>query len=261
LSIAQMLPERARIKYQEAIMLQAASVVMFCPRSSCGVLIVLDGLLSDEAMQATRHGWFADLATPDHDDDPNASHGPLGCPKCRLPLCFSCRSEWHEGMSCKQYQFAVAKNADAFTKFCRKMNWMRCFECGHVVEKKAGCNHIVCLCGSQFCYLCGSKWGECRCAVIGHGHALRHNRVLQEVALHACPHCRQQYPSVAELRVHLTFCQVRTANRGGSYTCNNCQMRFSNVQEYRDHRRQCFLNATYTVNVPEVDEFTGRLIR
>mmetsp|Transcript_96571 Transcript_96571/g.171692 ORF Transcript_96571/g.171692 Transcript_96571/m.171692 type:complete len:510 (-) Transcript_96571:295-1824(-) len=249
LAVAQMLSETAKAKYQEVMMLQAATSVMYCPRPSCGVLIILDDLLSAEGIKAARFGFFADRAA-----DSEIS-GPVGCPKCEQALCFQCRSEWHTGMNCAQYQWTVSKYADEITKFCRKMNWMRCFDCGHVIEKKAGCNHITCFCGSQFCYLCGSKWGHCRCEIFDQGHALRHNRAPAAGALQECRYCHQQLPSAVELRVHLSVCQTALAARGGTFVCNNCQARFMDAVEYRRHRRECFANAALgaALAVPDVD--------
>lgn len=182
-------------------------------------------------MRNYRHGFFAELTS-----------GPGSCSRCQQELCFVCRSESHPGMSCQQYQYTQSKFTDAITKFCRKMKWMRCFECGHVIEKKVGCNHITCYCGAQFCYLCGSKWGQCKCEIISGGHALRHNRLPAAAdPVHQCQYCRQQLPSQMELRVHLNVCQAAQQARGGTYVCNNCQQRFMNAIEYRTHRRQCFL--------------------
>lgn len=236
LAIGQMLSEGQRLHYHETMMLRTGTTVMYCPRVTCGVLIILDGLLSSEAVKATRHGFQADLELGDSHQMLNV--GPVGCPKCEQALCFCCRSEWHQGMTCKQYQFTVSRMADDITKFCRQMNWMRFFECGHVIEKKAGCNHIMCLCGAQFCYLCGSKWGSCQCQIISAGHALRHHRML-EVEASRCPHCQQAFPSEAELRVHMGLCQAAAA-QNGVYTCNNCTRRFRDYAEYREHRRNCF---------------------
>ncbi len=39
----------------------------------------------------------------------------------------------------------------------------RCGQCGNVVEKTGGCNHIVCICKYEFCYLCGTTWRGCKC--------------------------------------------------------------------------------------------------
>lgn len=125
LAIGQLLPDAHREKYQEAMLVKFAKDVMYCPQHDCGALIVLDELNNSSL-------------------DVN---GPIGCPQCCYPLCHRCKSEWHAGMTCDQYHYISDKSRDAFTRFCRDMRWMRCFECGHVVEKRAGCNHITCMRG------------------------------------------------------------------------------------------------------------------
>merc|ERR1712185_757560 len=174
---------------------------MYCPNLKCGVLIILDTLLSLEDVKAMRHGWHTDVDVSDDAADSfalNSSH--IGCPRCHQAICFKCRAEWHEGMTCHQYQFLAKKVVDDVTQLCRDMKWMRCFHCGHVIEKKAGCNHITCICGSSFCYMCGGKWGECKCQIIGEGHALRHNRGTGGgVGAHRWPHCSQHMDSPEEL--------------------------------------------------------------
>lgn len=34
----------------------------------------------------------------------------------------------------------------------------RCPECGRVIEKSEGCNHMTCLCGAHFCWKCGKSF-------------------------------------------------------------------------------------------------------
>lgn len=216
LAVAQMLSETGREKYQEAMLMKIAKDVMYCPRADCGSLIVLDDLRASSL----------------------TLQGPHGCPKCQQALCFECKSEWHAGMTCVQYKFVASKVKDEITRFCIAMNWMRCFECGHVIEKKAGCNHITCICGSQFCYLCGTKWGECKCQVFAGGHALRHNRILG-AQMHNCRWCQQAYPSDAELTAHVRVCRARIDAAGGAFECASCFERYKTSDALRAHRRTC----------------------
>jgi len=234
-TLSSMLPEKSRLKYQETMMMHGASQCMYCPNIKCGILIILDTLYSKDDVKKMRHGWHTEV---DVSEDLNSSvlnSSAIGCPRCKQAICFKCRSEWHEGVSCAQYQYFASKIVDEVTKFCRKMNWMRCFQCGHVVEKKAGCNHITCICGSSFCYLCGSQWGTCKCQILGGGHALRHNRA-DGGGQHRCPHCNQFFDSIDELRVHSTLCRDADA---GTFQCATCSASFSNYGEYRAHRQDC----------------------
>jgi len=245
ITLSSMLPEKGRLKYQEAMMLHGARQVMYCPNVRCGILIILDAMASHGDVKAMRHGWHTEVDVSEEAANSCVlSSSPIGCPRCQQAICFKCRSEWHEGMTCPQYQFFASKIVDEVTKFCRKMGWMRCFDCGHVVEKKAGCNHITCFCGSQFCYLCGGKWGSCKCQIISEGHALRHNRGPVAIAdAHRCPHCTQPFDSAAEMRVHVTMCQAAQAIRG-AFECATCQARFAEYGQYRDHRRECVAQRT-----------------
>lgn len=39
-----------------------------------------------------------------------------------------------------------------------QMGWQQCPDCGMGIERTQGCPHMVCVCGSEFCYSCGSRW-------------------------------------------------------------------------------------------------------
>ncbi|CAJ2639904.1 unnamed protein product [Trifolium pratense] len=61
----------------------------------------------------------------------------------------------------KLYQaFKLDKN---FLELVKSEKWQRCPKCYFYVERKKGCNQIICRCGCAFCYNCGRKWGR-----IGH---------------------------------------------------------------------------------------------
>lgn len=132
-------------------------------------------------------------------------------------------------------------------KFCKQQNWMKCSTCDNYIEKSAGCDHIVCRCGGEFCYRCGSKWGTCRCNVVGEGHALRHNRIEFNVRQYMCPHCRQPYPSEMEMQVHVRNCREALRALGGALQCANCLTRCNTQEELREHRRSCMaaLNSSF----------------
>lgn len=199
-------------------MLKSSRNVMYCPRISCGALISLDHVPTEDVL---------------------APAEPYGCPSCHWPLCFSCKSEWHEGIGCEQYKFLSSKDGDKITKFCKQQNWMECSTCDNYVEKSAGCNHIVCRCGGEFCYLCGSKWGTCRCQVVAIGHALRHNRLEPAARQYMCPHCGQPYMSELEMQVHVRNCREALRVLGGAFQCTNCLTRCSTQEDLREHRRSC----------------------
>ncbi|KAJ7637074.1 hypothetical protein FB45DRAFT_908161 [Roridomyces roridus] len=86
----------------------------------------------------------------------------LQCMGCHRILCKSCKSVWHEHMTCRQYQdIPIAERApdDApFFDLANNRNWRQCPKCSRMVELKFGCNHITCHCNHHFCYRCGSDY-------------------------------------------------------------------------------------------------------
>ncbi|KAG8667668.1 hypothetical protein FPOAC1_012501 [Fusarium poae] len=42
-------------------------------------------------------------------------------------------------------------------ELAERTGWKRCGKCGHLIEKSVGCNHMICLCGNDFCYNCGKN--------------------------------------------------------------------------------------------------------
>ncbi|KEF55656.1 uncharacterized protein A1O9_08406, partial [Exophiala aquamarina CBS 119918] len=68
------------------------------------------------------------------------------CPFCKQRLCALCRQKEHRGM---------CKGDSKLAKLVKEGNWQFCPQCGHLVERTVGCNHMSCVCGAHFCYRCG----------------------------------------------------------------------------------------------------------
>lgn len=105
-----------------------------CPHRDCGELVALDA---------------ADGAVSEAE-----------CPACSRAFCLQCEEPWDErhggggdGQGCVLARLAVG------------MNWTRCPSCRAMIDKIDGCKHMVCRCGTVFCYGCGSPLSEkgCRC--------------------------------------------------------------------------------------------------
>ncbi|KAL4940035.1 hypothetical protein BDV06DRAFT_213806 [Aspergillus oleicola] len=80
------------------------------------------------------------------------------CPECSLKTCRDCKGQAHTG-DCPS-DTAMQQ----LLKIARENHWQRCFSCWRVVELLHGCNHMVCRCGAEFCYNCGTRWKKCTCA-------------------------------------------------------------------------------------------------
>ena len=90
--------------------------------------------------------------------DKNEYH--LECPLCQKSYCLQCKSEWHQNITCEEYQLSMKKKKEEedeklFEEYVKGNNFKKCPNCKRWVEKISGCNHITCPCGIHFCYTCG----------------------------------------------------------------------------------------------------------
>jgi hypothetical protein len=85
----------------------------------------------------------------------------FACIKCKSKTCFTCGVPFHSGFTCKQY-----KDSQADRQFSedRSKNWLtanaKLCSCGKWVQKKDGCDHMTCLCGAEWCYICGASYRD-----------------------------------------------------------------------------------------------------
>ncbi|XP_057480771.1 E3 ubiquitin-protein ligase RSL1-like [Actinidia eriantha] len=83
------------------------------------------------------------------------------CTKCGGLFCINCKVPWHKKMSCLGYKrenpTPLAEDAKLKTLADRNL-WRQCVKCNHMIELAAGCYHMTCRCGYEFCYTCGAEW-------------------------------------------------------------------------------------------------------
>eukprot|EP01132_Coremiostelium_polycephalum_P000776 gene776-962_t len=80
---------------------------------------------------------------------------------CNFEFCFNCEEEWHPNSTCEQYQNWKLENNMVDQKYVvwtKKNHTKKCPKCKSIIEKNAGCNHIHCHCGYNFCWLCNGKY-------------------------------------------------------------------------------------------------------
>ncbi|PQE30433.1 IBR finger domain protein [Rutstroemia sp. NJR-2017a WRK4] len=87
------------------------------------------------------------------------------CPDCSTTTCAICKAA-HEG-DCPN-DVALQR----ILEVARENKWQRCYECNALVELDHGCNHIICRCGAEFCYVCGDPWKTCDCPRAHEEHLL-----------------------------------------------------------------------------------------
>ncbi|GIZ48315.1 hypothetical protein CKM354_001138200 [Cercospora kikuchii] len=89
---------------------------------------------------------------------PHSIHnGQAFCQKCGQATCVKCKEKEHFG-PCDE-----TKGLLAVMQMAGQKKWKACPECKRLVEKADGCNHVVCRCGTDFCYACGLIYGGCDC--------------------------------------------------------------------------------------------------
>lgn len=87
--------------------------------------------------------------------DAENSNPKICCPICQKATCFSCRHPWHENLGCEDVMDIE------FKKYVVREGVKQCPKCLTFLEKKKGCNPIVCtICGYQFCRLCLKKFSK-----------------------------------------------------------------------------------------------------
>ncbi|RDX87966.1 E3 ubiquitin-protein ligase RNF144B, partial [Mucuna pruriens] len=72
------------------------------------------------------------------------------CPHCKRNICVQCRAPWHAEISCDKFQKLRDKNDDLMLDLAKRRKWRRCPNCKHYVEKKQGCDDMLCSHGLTF---------------------------------------------------------------------------------------------------------------
>ncbi|KAF2708516.1 hypothetical protein K504DRAFT_355681, partial [Pleomassaria siparia CBS 279.74] len=83
---------------------------------------------------------------------------------CGHNTCVECRNVINDDPA--SHTCTVTEADQKFKDAAEKEGYQECPECGHIVELADACNHIECVCGASFCYVCGADW----------------------VGMHGCPH-------------------------------------------------------------------------
>ena len=71
------------------------------------------------------------------------------CSHCEEWFCCGCFFPVHEG-----------RCEDNEIRFFRSLQLKQCGKCKMMIERKSGCNHIKCVCGYEFCYVCCKGWSD-----------------------------------------------------------------------------------------------------
>ncbi|KAK0633068.1 hypothetical protein B0T14DRAFT_415664 [Immersiella caudata] len=87
-------------------------------------------------------------------DDENCAK--FKCKACSARHCIRHNVPWHKGETCDDYdrRNKQRKKDDKASEQMIKKTSKKCPECKKDVHKFTGCNHITCVCGHEWCYIC-----------------------------------------------------------------------------------------------------------
>ncbi|KAI5803157.1 RWD domain-containing protein [Geopyxis carbonaria] len=154
--------------------LQKDRDTIYCPRQWCQGPAESSVRALDQAMKVTGNGYWllprdaiipppppppAPIATTT--DTPPATPAKKleklqRCTACALAFCRICHASWHG-----DYQICRAPDAELTPEERANEEYLRahttpCPTCAVPVLKSHGCNHMVCTCGTHFCFLCSA---------------------------------------------------------------------------------------------------------
>lgn len=122
------------------------------------------------------------------------------CPNCKYEFCGLCLLPWtsrpprstkssarisHFSVMCNIYGNEIAKvlpEEEEYFSVAKDIDVKCCPKCSLRTEKTHGCNHMVCPCGSHWCYICEERWHNkhytCR-----EGHTFHRNQLIRDACI------------------------------------------------------------------------------
>ncbi|KAH7391262.1 hypothetical protein BKA64DRAFT_626226 [Cadophora sp. MPI-SDFR-AT-0126] len=148
----------------------------------------------------------------------NIAGDKASCPMCFTTTCTICKGPDHNG-DCPQDTATQQVLALANTE-----GWKRCKNCKRMIELKHGCNHITCACRSEWCYICGVAWKNCRCEIWEENRLLdRANEIAARNPQPNGPARQHQVAAIARAVIENHECDHDDWERvDGEWECDEC---------------------------------------
>jgi hypothetical protein len=95
-----------------------------------------------------------------------ASSSYYTCATCSFRSCFKCKMPAHVNLSCEAAK-ANRIRREHNGEEAASSTWLgahtrECYTCHRPCHKEVGCDHITCICGAEWCWLCGAKYIDIR---------------------------------------------------------------------------------------------------
>jgi hypothetical protein len=121
---------------------------LYCPVPTCSTFI--PNRLFAQAPKPGKQRIDSVIGTPTSPEIP--------CPKCSSDICTKCRQLAHPNQMCENLAFGVDEET---AKLLKSWGYKRCPKCSNGVKRMYGCNHMECLCGAHWCWVCQKPNDEC----------------------------------------------------------------------------------------------------
>lgn len=98
--------------------------------------------------------------------DCSGPNGPrMVCNFCQAETCARHRRPWHDGQTCLEFDMDPAQierleEEEATAKLLAKEATSICPKCGQGVTKTEGCDHMMCQCGTEWCYVVSTVYSS-----------------------------------------------------------------------------------------------------
>lgn len=173
---------------------ETTAMIQHCPAPNCGYSWIATAFRREKQMHERQrfYLWYRPIAPETVPMDwvepdflhvgPDAPPAPFDwdstkkdgrrmvCAQCHYVFCGLCRNPWfytkhrHAGKSCQAFGRtlpAAGQDLMATTVGARV-----CPQCHTITSRTAGCNHITCPCGKEWCYICGADWSHAHYACV-----------------------------------------------------------------------------------------------
>lgn len=104
---------------------------------------------------------FMNCPTPDCPTIYRRTAGILRCPSCVVKICSSCNVEYHDGVTCAEYEEELDRELAAMESWKKELDVHSCPNCQANLQKQAGCNHVLCIqCNQHICWVCKEGFAD-----------------------------------------------------------------------------------------------------